>query len=240
MSQIESVAIEKRLFKVNQQFAAQANIRSEHQYQNMLEHATNDYTGYWGDLARQLLAWRTPFTHILNAENPPFYTWFEDGRLNVSYNCLDRHLLTCPHKTALIFESDAGHVETLSYQELYNRVCRFANGLKSLGVIKGDRIIIYLPTSIEAIIAMQACARLGAIHSVVFGGFSAKAIQERIHDAQAKILITADAQKRGGKIFPLKNDVNLALEHPDCKCIEKVIVHKRTGEALSWVTGRDI
>ncbi len=240
MSKIESILVENRVFPVNPKFAAEANIRSEQQYQSMINHAKEDYQGYWADLARQYIDWHTPFSKTLNEENAPFYRWFEDGKLNVSYNCLDRHLLTHPHKTAIIFESDGGHVDTITYKELHSKVCRFANGLKSLGVSKGDRVVIYLPNSIEAIVAMQACARIGAIHSVVFGGFSAKAIHERIHDAGAKIVITADAQKRGGKIFPLKNDVNQALATPGAECVEKVIVHKRTGEALEWVEGRDI
>lgn len=240
MSNIQSVLTEQRMFPVNPDFAAQANIRSEQQYRNMIEQAESDYEGYWGDLARQYIDWNTPFSTVLNQTNAPFYKWFEEGTLNVSYNCLDRHLLTHPHKTAIIFESDSGHVETLTYKELHNKVCRFANGLKSLGVKKGDRVVIYMPNSIEAVVAMQSCARIGAIHSVVFGGFSAKAIHERIHDAQAKILITADAQKRGGKIFPLKDDVNQALKLSENTSIEKVIVHKRTGEEHNWVEGRDI
>ena len=240
MSNFESRLNETRLFPVNPEFAAKANIRSEEQYQSMIEHSRYDYEGYWADLARQYIDWYKPFTKILNQDNPPFYTWFEDGKLNVSYNCLDRHLLTHPHKTAIIFESDGGHVETVTYKELHVKVCRFANGLKSLGVTKGDRVVIYMPNSIEAIVAMQACARIGAIHSVVFGGFSAKAIHERIHDAKAKIVITADAQKRGGRMFPLKDDINKALDYQGCESVEHVIVHKRTGEEHQWFKERDL
>ena len=240
MSNIEASAHEQQLFAVNPEFAAQANIRSEQQYQSMIEYARSDYEGYWADLARQYIDWSTPFTKILNRDSAPFFRWFEDGKLNVSYNCLDRHLLTHPHKTAIIFESDGGHVDTVTYKELHTKVCKFANGLKSLGVVKGDRVVIYMPNSIEAIVAMQACARIGAIHSVVFGGFSAKAIHERIHDAKAKIVITADAQKRGGRIFPLKDDVNQALAYAGCECVEHVIVHKRTGEEHTWHKERDI
>lgn len=229
-----------QLYPVNPDFAVRANIRSEDQYQSMIEYAKRDYEGYWADLARQYIDWYKPFTKILNQDNPPFFTWFEDGYLNVSYNCIDRHLLTTPNKTAIIFESDAGHVETVTYKELYHKVCRFANGLKSLDVKKGDRVVIYLPNSIEAIVAMQACARIGAIHSVVFGGFSAKAIHDRIKDAGAKVIITADAQRRGGKMFPLKNDVNDALRMDGLDTIEHVIVHKRTGEVHEWVANRDI
>lgn len=240
MSNIEASTTEQQAFQVNPEFAAQANIRSEQQYQSMIEYAKSDYEGYWADLARQYIDWSTPFTKILNREHAPFFRWFEDGKLNVSYNCLDRHLLTHPHKTAIIFESDGGHVDTVTYKELHTKVCRFANGLKSLGVIKGDRVVIYMPNSIEAIVAMQACARIGAIHSVVFGGFSAKAIHERIHDAKAKIVITADAQKRGGRIFPLKDDVNQALSYAGCESVEHVVVHKRTGEDHTWHKERDV
>ena len=152
MSNIEANAHEQQLFTVNPAFAAQANIRSEQQYQSMIEYAKSDYEGYWADLARQYIDWNTPFTKILNRDNAPFFRWFEDGKLNVSYNCLDRHLLTHPHKTAIIFESDGGHVDTVTYKELHTKVCKFANGLKSLGVVKGDRVVIYMPNSIEAIV----------------------------------------------------------------------------------------
>lgn len=228
------------LYQVNANFAAKANIRSEEQYLSMVEYATRDYEGYWADLARQYIDWQKPFTKILDESNKPFFKWFEDGDLNVSYNCIDRHLLTTPNKTAIIFESDSGHVETVTYKELYHKVCRFANGLKKLNVKKGDRVVIYMPNSIEAVVAMQACARIGAIHSVVFGGFSAKAIHERIKDAGAKVVITADAQKRGGRVFPLKNDVNDALRMDDLESVEHVIVHKRTGEVHQWIDNRDI
>lgn len=234
------MSTEQVLYPVSPDFAAKANIRSEEQYQSMVEYANRDYEGYWADLARQYIDWNKPFTKILNQDNPPFFTWFEDGKLNVSYNCIDRHLHTTPNKTAIIFESDSGHVETVTYKELYHKVCRFANGLKNLGVKKGDRVVIYLPNSVEAIVAMQACARIGAIHSVVFGGFSAKAIHDRIKDAGAKVLITADAQKRGGRVFPLKNDVNDALRMEGTEFVEHVIVHKRTGEVHEWVNNRDV
>ena len=241
MSNIESILGENRIFPVNPDFVAQANIKSEEQYQQMISDATNNYSGYWANLARQYIDWKIPFTKSLNEDTPPFYKWFEDGKLNVSYNCLDRHAIATPHKTAIIFESDGGHIETVTYKELLIKVCRFANGLQALGVKKGDRVIIYMPNSIEAIVAMQACARIGAIHSVVFGGFSAKAIHERIHDAQAKIIITADAQKRSGKIFPLNHDVKEALAQPGCECVEKVIIHRRVGETtVNWDKKRDI
>lgn len=231
---------ENNLYPINPSFAAKANIRSEKQYQEMLDYANSNYEEYWSDLARKNISWHKPFTKSLEQLNPPFFTWFADGILNASYNCIDRHLLTTPNKTAIIFESDAGHVETITYKELYHKVCRFSNGLKKLGITKGDRVIIYLPNSIEAIIAMQSCARIGAIHSVVFGGFSAKAIHERIKDAGAKLIITADAQKRGGRIFPLKNDVNDAINLADLPTLEHVIVHKRTGEVHKWIDNRDI
>ncbi|MFC5514106.1 AMP-binding protein, partial [Massilia jejuensis] len=163
------------------------------------------YEGFWGRLAREHLDWHKPFTNTLDESNAPFYQWFADGQLNASYNCLDRNLANGnAEKTAIIFEADDGSVTRASYRELHARVCKFANGLKSRGIKKGDRVIIYMSMSIEGVAAMQACARIGATHSVVFGGFSAKSLQERIIDAGAVAVITADEQRRGGKSLPLK------------------------------------
>ena len=172
-----------------------------------------DYAGFWANLARETVLWHKPFTKTLDESNAPFYKWFEDGELNVSYNCLDKHLTTQPEKTAIIFEADDGTVTKVSYRDLHGRVCQFANGLKSRGIKKGDRVIVYMPMSIEAVVAMQACARIGAIHSVVFGGFSSKSLHERITDAQAVAVITADGQFRGGKAMALKPAVDEALDH---------------------------
>ena len=169
------------------------------------------------------MAWHKPFGKVLDESNAPFYKWFEDGQLNVSYNCLDRNLENGnANKIAIIFEADDGAVTRVTYQDLYHRVCRFANALKSLGIKKGDRVIIYMPMSIEGVVAMQACARIGATHSVVFGGFSAKSLQERIIDAGAVAVITADEQARGGKALPLKAIVDEALALGGCEAIRSI------------------
>jgi imidazoleglycerol phosphate synthase cyclase subunit len=172
-------------------------------YRALCSKAESDYEGFWADLARQHISWHKPFSRILDESQAPFYKWFDDGMLNVSYNCIDRHLATRGDKTALIFEADDGSVTKVTYKELHARVCQFANGLKSLGVGQGDRVVVYMPMSIEAVVAMQACARIGAIHSVVFGGFSAKSLHERIVDAGAKafgsqcIVVAIDAKREG-------------------------------------------
>ena len=193
------------------------------------------------DLARETLAWHKPFTKVLDESNAPFYKWFEDGDLNVSYNCLDRNLENGnADKVAIIFEADDGKVTKVTYRDLHQRVCRLANGLKSLGVKKGDRVVIYMPMSIEGIAAMQACARIGATHSVVFGGFSAKSLQERIVDAGAVAVITADEQMRGGKPLPLKAIVDEALGMGGCDVVRSVVVYRRTGGNVAFANGRDV
>jgi acetyl-CoA synthetase len=171
----------------------------------------------------------------------PFYKWFDDGWLNVSYNCLDRNLANGnANRVAIVFEADDGTVTRVTYQELYHRVCRLANGLKSLGIRKGDRVLVYMPMSIEGVVAMQACARIGATHSVVFGGFSAKSLQERIIDAGAVAVITADEQARGGKHLPLKAIVDEALGMGGCESIRNVVVYKRTGGNVAFAAPRDL
>ena len=207
--------------------------------QALCKKAGDDYEGFWAELARELLDWKKPFSKTLDESNAPFYRWFDDGELNVSYNCLDRHLATRANQNAIIFEADDGSVSHVTYQELYHRVCQLANGLKSLKLNTGDRVIIYLPMGVEAIVAMQACARLGLTHSVVFGGFSSKSLQERIQDTGARAVITADGQFRGGKALPLKSAVDEALAMPGCETVEKVIVYKRTGLAID-THSRDI
>ena len=240
MSTIESVLNETRVFPPPPECVAQANVSGMEAYRELYTKSEEDYEGFWSEIARDNLIWHKPFTKVLDESNAPFYTWFEDGELNVSYNCLDRHLESTPHKTALIFEADNGQVTKVTYKELYHRVCRFANGLKRLGVTKGDRVLIYLPMSIEAVVAMQACARIGAIHSVVFGGFSARSVQERIIDAKAKLAITADGQYRGGKEMALKPAIDEALGLGGCDSIEKVIVYKRTGGEVTWNAAHDM
>ena len=228
MSTIESVLKETRSFAPIDAFRQNATLSGMEAYNTVCERANNDYEGFWADLARELLSWHKPFTRTFDGSNAPFFKWFDDGLLNVSWNCLDRHLDQHGDKTAIIFESDDGQATPISYRSLYEQVCQFANGLKKLGVEKGDRVVIYMPMTVQAVIAMQACARIGAIHSVVFGGFSAGALRDRIIDAGAKIVITANEGMRGGKTVPLKATVDEALDAGGCDSVEKVIVQKRT------------
>ena len=229
---IESMHHEDRLFKPSEEISKNAHISSFDHYKALCKKANENYEEFWADLANELLIWNKPFTKILNEDNAPFYKWFEDGKLNASHNCLDRHLKTQPDKPALIFEADDGTNKLVTFRELYEQVCQLANGLKKLNLGTGERVIIYLPMTIEAVVAMQACARIGLTHSVVFGGFSAKSIQERIADAQAKLVITADFKFRGGKKIPLKTAVDEALAMGGCGCIEKVIVLKRSDDDI--------
>ncbi len=231
---IESVMHENRIFEPSAAFKQQAAINSMQAYQTLCNEAENDYEGFWAKLARELLVWHKPFTKTLNEENAPFYKWFEDGELNVSANCLDKHLATIPNKTAIIFEADNGDVKSVTYKQLYHQVCQFANGLKTLNLTVGDRVIIYLPMGIEAVVAMQACARLGLIHSVVFGGFSAKSLNERIIDAGAAAVITSDGQYRGGKTLPLKSAVDEGIAMGGCDTVKNVVVLKKTSMEITW------
>jgi acetyl-CoA synthetase len=240
MSNIESALNEMRVFAPSGDFVKQANVSGMAEYQALCKAAEQDYAGFWAKLARETLHWKQPFTKSLDESNAPFFKWFEDGELNVSYNCLDKHLASQPEKTAIIFEADDGKVTKINYRDLHARVCQFANGLKSRGIKKGDRVIIYMPMSIEAVVAMQACARIGAIHSVVFGGFSAKSLHERITDAQACAVITADAQLRGGKVMPLKPVVDEALAKGDCEMVHSVVVYQRAKIDTAWNAQHDI
>jgi len=240
MSSIESVLTENRVFPPSEAFVKNAAVSGMEAYKALCAQAEQDYTGFWANLAHEEITWQKPFTQTLDETNAPFYRWFHDGKLNASWNCLDRHLETRGDKTAIIFEADDGSVTKVTYKELHGRVCRFANALKAQGIGLGDRVIIYLPMSIQAVVAMQACARIGAIHSVVFGGFSAKSLHERITDVGAKLVITADGQFRGGKAMPLKPAVDEALAQAGCESVEKVIVYQRTGGEVAWNASGDI
>ena len=237
---IESVLQENRVFPPRDAFVRQANIPGMDAYRKLCAEAEKDFAGFWGRLAKEHVSWHKPFTKILDESKAPFFKWFEDGELNASYNCLDRNLKNHADKTAIIFEADDGKVTKITYRELHRRVCMLANGLKSLGIKKSDRVIIYMPMSIEVVTAMQACARIGAVHSVVFGGFSAKSLQERIIDAGAAAVLTADGQFRGGREIPLKPAVDEALAMGGCESIAKVIVYKRSGSDVKWDSQRDI
>ncbi|MBZ1351391.1 acetate--CoA ligase [Alcaligenaceae bacterium LF4-65] len=238
---IESVLVETRVFPPPQDFVKQANVSGQAAYQALLEEADRDPNAFWGRMAREQLQWTKPFTKVLDESRAPFFEWFGDGELNVSANCLDANLKNGnANKVAIIFEADSGEVLKVTYQQLYERVCKFANGLKSLGYKAGDRSIIYLPMSIEAIVAMQACARLGITHSVVFGGFSAKSLHERIVDVGASLVITADEQMRGGKAIALKPAVDEAFGMGGCEAVRHSIVYKRTGGKVNWDAKRDV
>ena len=234
---ITSVSREHRVFKPSAEFKAQANLGSDAAYKRLYAESVNSPEKFWGREARRFLTWRRPFKQVLQWKLP-FSKWFSKGQLNVAENCLDRHLGTArANKAAIIFEGEPGDIRTLTYRQLHSEVCRFANALASLGLVHGDRAAIYMPMVPEAAIAMLACARLGVIHTVIFGGFSSEAIKDRVNDCRAKIVITADGGWRRGKIVELKTNVDRAL--PGTPSVEHVIVLKRTGQDIPMETGRD-
>jgi acetyl-CoA synthetase len=236
-SVIESVLQERRKFPPPPDFAQQAHVKSFSDYQRMYDQAAADPEGFWAGVASSQIEWFSPWHRVLEW-NPPFAKWFVGGTLNLSHNCLDRHLGTWRrNKAALIWEGEPGDSRTLTYHELHREVCRAANVLKSLGVQKGDRVGIYMPLVPEIAIAMLACARIGATHSVVFGGFSAEAVRDRMNDAQAKAVITADGGFRRGAIVSLKENVDNALK--ECPSVTAVLVVRRTGQDVAWEPGRD-
>jgi acetyl-CoA synthetase len=238
---VESVLVENRVFKPSAAFSKKARIESMARYNAMNAAFEKDFEGTWARLARENIQWTKPFTKVLNAKQKPFYKWFEDGQLNASANCLDKHIGTATeNKTAIIFEADDGTVTKVTYKELLAKVSRFANALKAQGIKKGDRVIVYMPMTIEGVVAMQACARIGATHSVVFGGFSAKSLNERIIDAGAVAVITANYQMRGGKELPLKSIVDEGIAMGGCNTLKKILVWNRTATACNMVAGRDI
>ncbi|HUN75471.1 MAG TPA: acetate--CoA ligase [Steroidobacteraceae bacterium] len=235
---LDSILLEKRVFAPAPDFTARARV-SPRDLEAMRNRASADPEAFWAELARAELSWHTPFTITLDRSRAPNFAWFIDGRLNVSVNCLDVHLAARGHATAVIFEGEPGDSRRLSFQQLHAEVCRFANALRAQGVKCGDRVVIYMPLVPEALIAMHACARIGAIHSVVFGGFSALSLKDRIEDAGARILITADGGWRGGHIIELKAAADKALAG-GCPTIEKVIVYRRTGRPVPMHARRDV
>jgi acetyl-CoA synthetase len=235
---ITSISRETRVVRPSAEFKAQANLGSQALYKRLYAESVNTPEKFWGRHARELVAWRKPFKKVLSWKLP-HAKWFEDGQLNVAENCVDRHLSDGrANKAAIIFEGEPGDVRTITYRQLHQEVCRMAHALTGLGLKKGDRIAIYMPMVPEAAIAMLACARLGVIHTVIFGGFSSEAIKDRVNDCQARVIITADGGWRRGKIVELKSNVDRAL--PGTPSVEKVIVLKRTGQDVPMAEGRDI
>ena len=235
---IESILNESRSFPPSKEFSGQANI-NEAKAEEMKKLAADDHIKYWAKLANEELHWSRPFSNTLDDSKAPNYEWFNDGEINASYNSLDVNVSKNPHKTAIIFEKEDGKSESITYRELLLKTSQFANGLKKIGVEPMDRVVIYMPMCPEAVIAMQACARIGAIHSVVFGGFSSNALKDRIEDAQSKIVITADGAFRGGGVIPLKQATDEAVSQSSFK-VNNVVVFKRTGENINFNKGTDI
>ncbi len=230
--------VKKPVFQPNAEFSKTARIKNMSEYQALQDEAINDYEGFWKRFAEEKINWLEPFTKTLDESNFPFVKWFDGGKLNVTTQCIDRHLDTRGDKTAIIFEGDRGDTETITYSELSKNVNKFANLLKEdFGVQKGDRVVIYMPMIPEVAYAMLACARIGAIHSIVFGGFSAEALKDRILDADAKVVITADGAFRKNKPYMLKPVVDTALEGETP--VKKVLVVERNKEEITWVKGRD-
>ncbi len=236
---IESVLQEKRLFEPSTEFSQAAHIKSLEEYQKIYDRAAADPAAFWADLANKELHWFEKWHTVLDWQ-PPSVKWFDGGKINISYNCLDRHLTTWrKNKAALIWEGENGDSRTLTYAQLHREVCQFANALKQLGVQKGDRVGIYMPMIPEAAIAMLACARIGAVHGVVFGGFSAEALRDRLVDAEAKLVITADGGWRKDVIVPLKEQVDKAIANGAVPSVTDVLVVKRTGQNVHMSAGRD-
>ena len=229
----------KQIFEPNVEFAKTARVGSMDEYHALMNKAKDDYEGFWAKFADEKIDWFSPYKKVLDESDAPFYKWFVDGKLNVSNQCIDRHLADKGDKTAILFEGDRGDVEKITYKQLSVRVNKFANLLKNkFGVKKGDRVVLYMPMIPEAAYAMLACARIGAIHSIVFGGFSSEALKNRVEDASAKLIITADGAYRKGKPYLLKPVVDKALKNK-IDCVEAVLIIQRNGEDITWVEGRD-
>jgi acetyl-CoA synthetase len=236
----ESVLVENRVFPPDARATQGARISGMAAYDALCKEAEQDFEGFWARLARENLQWTKPFTKTLDESKAPFYKWFGDGELNASANCLDRHIGTpVENKTAIIFEADDGTVTNVTYKELLARVSQFANALKAAGHPEGRPRRHLHADDVEGVVAMQACARIGATHSVVFGGFSAKALQERIIDAGAVAVITANYQMRGGKELPLKAIVDDGIAHGRLRHDQDRVRLQRTPTACNMVQGRD-
>jgi acetyl-CoA synthetase len=235
---IESILQETRSFTPPPAFTAAARVKPA-ELEQLRRRARADHVGFWAELARRELNWHVPFTQVLDESRAPNYRWFADGQLNASVNCLDVHLAARGDKTAVIFEGEPGDTRRLSYRELHAEVCRCANALKAKGIRRGDRVVIYMPLVPEVLVAMHACNRIGAIHSVVFGGFSAPALKDRIEDTAARLVITADGGWRAGQVIELKAATDKALAS-GCPSVEGVIVLRRTGRAVPMQAGRDL
>jgi acetyl-CoA synthetase len=236
---IESILQENRLFPPSAEFAQNATIKSFEEYQQLYAKAKADPPAFWAQLAKKELHWFEKWSEVLEWQ-PPFAKWFVNGKINICYNCIDRHLTTWRrNKAAIIWEGEPGDSRTITYEQLHREVCQFANALKELGVKKGDVVGIYMPMIPEAAIAMLACARIGAPHSVVFGGFSADALRDRLNDAAAKVVITADGGFRKDKVVALKEQVDLALADNSAPSVEKVLVVQRSKEPINMVADRD-
>ncbi len=235
---ITSLLDEKRLFPPSEDFRGKARVKSMEEYEAIYKESEDDLEGFWARQAEEHLDWYRKWDQVLSGD-PPFWRWFVGGQVNASYNCLDRHLNTDRrNKRAIIWEGEPeGDSRIYTYEELHQEVCKFANVLKGFGVKKGDRVCMYLPMIPELAISMLACARIGAIHSVVFGGFSAESLKDRIQDAEAKLLITSDGSYRRGRVTPLKGNADSILD--DCPTIENAVVVKRTGADIEWHEGRD-
>ena len=235
---IESALHEERHFPPPEDFVAKARLKPA-DAEALYKKAEEDHEGFWSDLAREKITWKKEFSVGLDDSRAPHFAWFTDGLLNVSYNCIDRHLEKRGDKPAIIFEGEAGDTRTYTYRDLYNEVGKLGNALRSMGVKKGDRVVIYMPMIAEAVIAMQACARVGAIHSVVFGGFSADALRDRIDNSGSQLMITSDGGTRGGRVVSLKKNADKALEISEGS-VKKVIVLKRAGNEIEMKEGRDV
>ncbi len=237
---INNILEEKRIFPPSKKFAEESNISSQ-ELLSLKKQASNDPNEFWKSFAKSELDWFEPFQTVLDSDNPPFFKWFKEGKLNITYNCLDRHINGgLGEKTALIWEGEPGDSKKYTYEELLKEVCKAANALKKIGVKKGDLVCIYMPMIPEAMFAMLACARIGAPHSVVFGGFSSEALKDRLIDGNARFIITADGGFRKDKVIELKQAVDAAIESGADKVVEKVVVVQRTKKSISMVEDRDL